>query len=151
MTLEVKVPAPSVDDSPIPVVTEKVSVEKEHVQTASVRLKKVFVEERISVELPIKNEHAKISIVKKNEQVQEELPPRREGSKWIIPVYELVPVTYTQLFLKEEVHVEIETIESIEQIDIPVQKQGVLVERKRSGEKNWQTVEEIFPSDNSAI
>ncbi|TGQ52626.1 DUF2382 domain-containing protein, partial [Mesorhizobium sp. M4B.F.Ca.ET.211.01.1.1] len=78
-----------------------------------------------------------------NRAVDQRYPPRQEGDKLVIPVYESVPVVKMQLMLKEEVHVT--TKESVQQVvrEMTLNSEELLVERRDGVDGEWR------PEDNS--
>lgn len=89
----------------IPVIEERLKVEKSTSTTATVQINK-RVEERVEeIETPLAVEEVEVERVTVNRPVEEPVESRYEGDTLIIPLVEEVLVVEKRLMLREEVHI----------------------------------------------
>lgn len=89
----------------IPVVEEKLQVEKEAVARGTVRIRKTVHEHEETVDVPLSHEEVQVERIPVNRMIEGEVQVRYDGDTMIIPIVEEVLVVETRLMLKEELHV----------------------------------------------
>ncbi|MCC6457745.1 MAG: YsnF/AvaK domain-containing protein [Caldilineaceae bacterium] len=89
----------------IPIVEERVQVQKRASETGRVELHKTVHEHTEVVDQPLQIEEVEIERVAVNRLVEEPVPIRHEGDTMIISLLEEVLVVEKRLVLREEVHV----------------------------------------------
>src|SRR3954471_20620951 len=112
----------------IPVIEETANVEKQVVVTGKVRLEKQVEEIQEVVDVNLQHDEYTIKRVARNEYVDEDAPQvRHEGNTLIIPVVKEVMVK--RLLLVEEVHIIKDIVTTSEQVNIPLRKETVTINR----------------------
>jgi len=112
----------------IPVIEETVSVNKQEVVTGKVRIEKQVEEIIEAVNVNLQHDEYTIRRITRNEYVDEGAPQvRYEGNTLIIPVVKEVMVK--RLLLVEEVHIIKDVVTTSEQVNIPLRKETVTVNR----------------------
>ena len=113
----------------IPLVEERVSVEKREVETGRYRIK-VRVEERQDM-VPAELSHDEVEIerIPMNQTLTQLPSVRLEGSTTVIPVVEEVVVMEKKLVLVEEIHVRRKTNVRTEQIPVTLRAEQADIER----------------------
>ena len=116
--------------SSIPVMQEKVNVEKKTIEKGRVKISKIVKEESEVLNLPTKTEQVYIKRVPVN-KIVENIPEtvRYEGNTMIIPVLQEVTVTEKKLLLVEEIHVTKTSVSSEETKEITLRKEEINIER----------------------
>ncbi|WP_027158801.1 YsnF/AvaK domain-containing protein [Methylobacter luteus] len=90
----------------IPVIEERLRVDKKTVETGAVRISKQVTEHEETVTVPLAYEEIQVERVAINRLVDSPLPSiRYEGETMIIPVIKEVAVVEKRLMLVEELHV----------------------------------------------
>ncbi|MCC7451191.1 MAG: YsnF/AvaK domain-containing protein [Anaerolineae bacterium] len=89
----------------IPVVAEKLQVEKEAVARGTVRIRKTVHEHEETVDVPLSHEEVQVERVPVNRMIEGDVQVRYDGDTMIIPIVEEVLVVETRLMLKEELHI----------------------------------------------
>lgn len=90
----------------MPVVEERLSVDKAAVETGKVRISKRVTEREETVTVPVVHEEIQVERVAINRFVDSPPPPvRYEGETMVIPVIKEVAVVEKRLMLVEELHV----------------------------------------------
>lgn len=89
----------------IPVVEEKLKIERRNVELATVKVHKRVEEHTEVVDLPLQSQEVEIERVAVNQIVEKAIPVRVEGDTTIIPLLEEVLVVEKRLLLREEVHI----------------------------------------------
>jgi uncharacterized protein (TIGR02271 family) len=119
---------PPVQSLVIPVIEEKLSVDKQVVTKGKIRIEKQVQETSEAVNIDLQHDEYTIRRVPINKYVDEETPQvRYEGDNMIIPVVKEVVVK--RLLLVEEVHIIKEVVTTSEQLNIPVRKETVHITR----------------------
>jgi len=98
----------STSDAPlhvIPIVEEKVNVQKRLREVGTVEIRKTVHEHTEVVDESLKSEEVEITRVAVNRLVEEPIPIRNEGDTMIISLLEEVLVIEKRLLLREEVHI----------------------------------------------
>jgi uncharacterized protein (TIGR02271 family) len=113
----------------IPLVEERVSVEKREVETGRYRIK-VRVEKRQDM-VPAELSHDEVEIerIPMNQTLTQLPSVRLEGSTTVIPVVEEVVVMEKKLVLVEEIHVRRKTNVRTEQIPVTLRAEQADIER----------------------
>jgi uncharacterized protein (TIGR02271 family) len=113
----------------VPVVAEKIRVEKRSVETGKVVvLVEPAMEEQL-VDVPLTEETVDVRRVPVNRFIDGPVPVREEGDVTVVPVYEEVLVVEKRLMLKEEVHIHRRRVERRERQVIPTLTEQVHVLR----------------------
>lgn len=89
----------------IPVIEERLSVEKRLVERQRIQLAKLVHEREHIVDEPLLQEELEIKRVPMDVYVEQPLTTRYEGDTMIIPLFEEVLVVQKRLLLKEELHI----------------------------------------------
>lgn len=112
----------------IPVIEETVIINKQEVVTGKLRIEKQVEEINETVNVNLQHDEYTIRRVARNEYVDEGAPQvRHEGNTLIIPVIKEVMVK--RLLLVEEVHIIKESVTTSEQVNIPLRKETVTIDR----------------------
>src|SRR6476469_3129546 len=112
----------------IPVIEETVSVDKQEVVTGKLRIEKHVVETNEAVNVNLQHDEYTIRRVARNEYVDDGAPQvRHEGNTLIIPVVKEVMIK--RLLLVKEVQMIKEVLTTNEQVNIPVRKETVTINR----------------------
>ncbi len=113
----------------IPLVEERLAVEKRQVEAGRVRVR-ISVEEREErVPVTLAHDEVEVERVPKNLPVAELPSVRLEGNVTIIPVVEEVVVVEKRLLLVEEIHVRRKTGTSTEDVPVTLRSEQVSIER----------------------
>jgi len=121
----------------VPVIEEQVNIEKEVVETGSVRLTKRVKQEEVWVDVPVTREELHVEHVPINQYV--ETPPepvRYEGDTMIIPVLKEEIVVQKRLVLVEEVRVTRRRIETNVPQQVSLRKEEIEVDRTSPASAN---------------
>lgn len=100
-----ELPADSIDDQKLTLLTEELSVAKETVETGRLHISKQTRTREVFVNESLLSEHADIEAIPVGRQIFEMPSVRHEGDSTIIPIVEEVLHTERRLFLKEEVKI----------------------------------------------
>jgi len=113
----------------IPVIEEKVQVDKKVVETGKVRITKKVKEEEVTINTPLDHEVVEVERVAVNQIVDAPPGVKQEGDTLIIPV--LKEIVVTKLMVVEEIRVTLKTVEVPSQLKTTLLKEEVNVERER--------------------
>jgi len=114
----------------IPVIEEKVHLDKKVVESGRVRITKVVSEQEVPVDIPLIHEEHDIQRVPVNQYVESPPPPiRYEGDTMIIPVVREVLVVQKRLLVVEELHITKSQVHTQDTQQITLRKEEVIVER----------------------
>jgi uncharacterized protein (TIGR02271 family) len=117
----------------IPLVEERVSVEKRQVETGRHRIR-ISVEEREErVPVDLAHDEVEIERVPKNLPLQSLPSVRLEGTTTVIPVVEEVVVVEKRLVLVEEIHVRRKSATATRHIPVTLRAEQVAIEQDRLG------------------
>ncbi|GAB2538729.1 YsnF/AvaK domain-containing protein [Rufibacter soli] len=130
-------PAPSEDanrqgnfSQTIPVIEEKVNLDKEVVEKGSVRITKVVSEQEVPVNIALLQEEHDVQRVPVNQYVETPPPPLRyEGDTMIIPILQEVLVVEKRLLVVEELRITKHQVQTQETQHINLRKEEIKVER----------------------
>lgn len=113
----------------IPLVEERLSIEKRQVESGRLRVR-ISVEEREErVPVTLAHDEVEVERVPKNLPLTELPSVRLEGNMTIIPVVEEVMVVEKRLVLVEEIHVRRKTGSSTEEIPVKLRAEQASIER----------------------
>lgn len=114
----------------IPVIEEKLKIEKKVIETAKVHISKSVYEDTESYTVPFSEEHVIVERIPKNEYV-DVMPPaiRYEGDVMIIPVLKEIAVVEKKIMLVEELRVTKMQTNRTEVREITLRKEEVEVHR----------------------
>jgi stress response protein YsnF len=116
----------------MPVVEEEIGVDKQVVETGSVRIIKKVEEEAVDVPLRSTFQAYSVKRIPLNRYVNEAPPAiRREGSTLIISVIEEEAVIQKRLKVVEELHLCPAETESVTNEEVKLRKERVEVERRK--------------------
>lgn len=88
----------------VPLLEERIDVDKRAVETGVVRTKTSVEERTEMLDLALRRDDVDIVRVPVNRPVDAPVPTRQDGDTTIISLHEEVPVVTTQLVLVEEIH-----------------------------------------------
>jgi uncharacterized protein (TIGR02271 family) len=129
------------EEMTIPVIEEQVLVEKQVVESGTVRITKVVREQQVPVAIPLVQEEHDIQRVPINEYVETPPPPiRYEGDTMIIPVVQEVLVVQKRLLLVEELHVTKNLVHKQDTQQVTLRKEEVIVEHIAASQTDDQAV-----------
>lgn len=113
----------------IPVLQERVSVEKRPVQTGRVRVRITTETETVPAAADLVSETVEVTRVPIGREIAEAPVTRTEGDVTIIPVVEEVLVVEKRLVLREEIHLRRRSASERFSADVPLRRQTATVER----------------------
>lgn len=119
----------------VPIIEERIKVDKKTVETGKVRIGKHIEEEDITLDVPTLHDEVDVERVEINEYV-ETAPPavRHEGEKMIIPVLKEVSVVVKKLLLVEELHITKRQVETHKEQKVTLRKEVLDVVRVPSND-----------------
>ncbi len=131
---------------PVPLVRERLEIDKRTVETGRVRVSTRVVETRQAVDLSRERDVVDIETVTIGRVVEAALPPRQEGDVTIVPVYEERLVTTRQLVLKEELHLRRRRIQEPAEPQVyTLRHDEVSIERLPSGDADEEAGDPAAP------
>ncbi|WP_255478770.1 YsnF/AvaK domain-containing protein [Rufibacter sp. XAAS-G3-1] len=114
----------------IPVIEERVHLDKQVVEKGSVRIIKSVTEQEVPVNIPLIQEEHDIQRVPINEYVDTPPPPvRYEGDTMIIPIVQEVMVVQKRLMVVEELHITKNRVQTHDVQQVSLRKEEIRVER----------------------
>ena len=116
----------------VPVVEERVTVEKQVVETGRVHVRKTVREQSHEVEVPLMSEELEVRRVEVGRVVDDPKNPprpRQEGDTYIVPVLEEVAVVEKRLVLREELHIHRKQQQTVHRETVDVRQEEAHVER----------------------
>ena len=113
----------------VPVLVEKLEVQKRPVETGKVRITKVVHERETTVDEPLWHDKVAITRMPIQRVVEGPVPVREEHGTTIISVVEEVLVVEKRWMLREEIHVRQQRIETHQPQRITLRSEEVQVER----------------------
>ena len=114
----------------IPVVEERLNIDKQLVETGKFRIRKTVTEENVSETVPAYQENVRIERVELNQYVDAAPEVRTEGLTTIIPVVKEVLVVEKRLMLVEEIHVTRQGDEVNVEVKDRIRKEHVEITKK---------------------
>ena len=115
------------DIGTIPIIEEQAHVTKETVETGRVRISKQVSERIEAVDVLLHRENVEVERIPVNRYVETAPPVRHEGDTMIIPV--LREVIEKRLVVVEEIRVTKRTLQEHTIQQIPLRREGIMVER----------------------
>lgn len=113
----------------VPVIAEKLDVQKRRVETGGVRIKKIIHEREEIVDEPLLREEVHVKRVPINKVVDGPVPVRHVGNTMIISLLEEVLVVEKRLMLKEELHVTKDNVETYRPQRVMLRTEEAAIER----------------------
>jgi uncharacterized protein (TIGR02271 family) len=117
----------------IPVVAERLEVEKRRVEAGGYRIRKTVIEREEVVDEPLMREEVHVKRVPVNKVVEGPVPVRHVGDTMVIPLLEEVLVVEKRLMLKEELHVTKAEVEAYRPQRVTLRSEEAHVERIEGG------------------
>ena len=113
----------------LPVVEEKLDVQKHKVEAGGVRIKKIVHEREEIVDEPLIREEVQVKRVPVNRVVDAPVPIRHMGNTMVISLMEEVLVVEKRLMLKEELHITKGEIETHKPQRVTLRSEEATIER----------------------
>jgi uncharacterized protein (TIGR02271 family) len=113
----------------VPVVAEKLDVQKRRVETGGVRVKKIVREREEIIDEPLLREEVHVRRVPVNRVVDGPIPVRHVGNTMIISLLEEVLVVEKRLVLKEELHITKDEVETYKPQRVTLRHEEAAIER----------------------
>jgi uncharacterized protein (TIGR02271 family) len=113
----------------VPVVEERLNVERRAVETGRVRITKSVHEREEMVDLPLVREEVHVERVPINRYVDAPVAVRHDGDTMIVPLVEEVLVVEKRLVLREEIHITKQRSEARNPQSVTLQREEAIVER----------------------
>jgi uncharacterized protein (TIGR02271 family) len=135
----------------IPLVEERLVVDKRTVETGRVRIRTVVDQEHVLVQEQLRTEQVIVDRVEINQDIDAIPSMRQEGDLLIIPVVEEYVFTEKRLRLKEELHVRVKTDVEPFATTIPVRRMRAVVERQVRGRDAPSTGVDPHAHDHSPV
>jgi len=114
----------------IPVMEEKVTIQKRNLESGVVAIHKQVHEHTEVIDEPLDSEQVEIERVEVNRMVEAPIPPRYEGDTLILSLLEEHLVVEKRLLLREEVHITKVRKEVHDPKEVRLRKEQVEIERK---------------------
>lgn len=130
------------EEQTIPLSEELVSVGKESVVRARVRIATTTRERLVPVEQELVREEVEVERVPINRTIEAVPEPRQEGDVLIIPVVEEELVVTKRLVLREELRISKRLTRRTEQMTVPVRTQEAVVDRDEPPQQQLPTQEQ---------
>ena len=127
------------EERSVPVVEERLHVEKKEVETGKVYISKQVQEEKATVEVPLQHDKVNIERVAINQYVEEYPTVRYESDKIIIPVVQEEVVVEKKILLVEEVHIDREHYQENFSETFTLKKEIIEVTRDNTDDVNVGT------------
>ncbi|HEX8746220.1 MAG TPA: YsnF/AvaK domain-containing protein [Pyrinomonadaceae bacterium] len=119
----------------VPVVAEKLEVQKRVVEREGVRIRKIVREHEEVVDEPLMHEEVQVKRVPINRVVDGPIPVRHVGNTMIVSLLEEVLVVEKRLMLKEELHITKEEVETYKPQRVTLRSEEATVERVNEQEQ----------------
>ncbi len=113
----------------VPVVAERLDVQKRKVETGGVRIKKVVREREEIIDEPLIREEVQVKRVPVNRVVEGPIPVRHVGNTMIVSLLEEVLVVEKRLMLKEELHITKGEVETYKPQRVVLRSEEATIER----------------------
>jgi uncharacterized protein (TIGR02271 family) len=113
----------------VPVVAERLDVQKRKVETGGVRIKKIVREREEIVDEPLIREEVQVKRVPINRVVEGPIPVRHVGNTMIVSLLEEVLVVEKRLMLKEELHITKGEVETYKPQRVLLRSEEATIER----------------------
>lgn len=119
----------------VPVVAEKLELEKRKIESGGVRIRKIVHEREEVIDEPLIREEAQVKRVPINRVVDGPIPIRYVGDTMIISILEEVLVVEKRLMLKEELHVTKSEVETYKPQRVVLRSEEAMIERVNTPEQ----------------
>ena len=119
----------------IPVIEEKIKIDKKTVETGKVRVSKKVSEEEEIIDVPVLREEVVVERIPVHQFVETVPQIRYQGETMIVPVLREVVVVEKRIELIEELHITKQTVQTQVSQQVTLRKEEVVVERL-PGENN---------------
>ena len=113
----------------LPVIEEKLDVQKQKVEAGGVRIKKIVHEREEVVDQPLIREEVQVKRVPINRVVDGPVPVRHVGDTMVISLLEEVLVVEKRLMLKEELHITKDKVETHKPQRVILRSEEATIER----------------------
>lgn len=113
----------------VPVIEERLQVERRAVETGRVRIQKHIHEREEVFDEPLLREEVEVERVTLNQPVDQATPVRYEGETLVIPLLEEVLVVEKRLMLREEVRISRRRTQTREPKHVTLRSEDVTIER----------------------
>lgn len=120
----------------VPVVQERLEVDKVKVSTGAVRVRKIVHEDVQTFDVPLQQEEVSVTRVPVDRVVESKSPPRQEGDTLVIPVFREVVTTH--LVLVEEVRITTRRVTEGSMQQATVRREEAVVERYDAQSGSWK-------------
>ncbi|MBK4736860.1 YsnF/AvaK domain-containing protein [Noviherbaspirillum pedocola] len=120
----------------LPVVEERLEVDKVKVNTGAVRVRKIVHEDVQTFDVPLQQEEVSVTRVPVNRVVEGKSEPRQEGDTLVIPVFREVVTTH--LVLVEEVRITTRRVAGSSTQQATVRREEAVVERYDADSGSWK-------------
>jgi uncharacterized protein (TIGR02271 family) len=120
----------------IPLVEERLSVEKREVETGRYRISVRVEERQDTIPAELSHDEVEIERIPMNQTLSQLPSVRLEGSTTVIPVVEEVVVVEKKLVLVEEIHVRRKTNVKTEQIPVTIRSEHADIDRSGFADGN---------------
>jgi uncharacterized protein (TIGR02271 family) len=118
----------------IPLVEERISIDKRQVETGRHRIRITVEEREENVPVELAHDEVVIERVPKNQPLQSLPSVRLEGTTTVIPVVEEVVVVEKRLVLVEEIHVRRKSTKAVREVPVTLRAEQVAIEQDRIGD-----------------
>ena len=113
----------------VPVVAEKLDVQKRRIEKGGVRVRKIVREREEIIDEPLMREEVHVKRVPINRVVEGPIPVRHVGNTMIISLLEEVLVVEKRLMLKEELHIIKDEVETYKPQRVMLRHEEAAIER----------------------
>lgn len=114
----------------IPVIHEKIQIDKKTIETGRVLVSKTVTEQEEFINIPITNEETEVERIPLNQYIDNAPPAvRYEGETMIIPILHEVMVTEKRLLLVEEVRITKRKVEKFETQKVVLRTEHINIQR----------------------
>jgi uncharacterized protein (TIGR02271 family) len=120
----------------VPVIEERLEVDKVKVNTGAVRVRKVVHEDVQTFDVPLQQEEVSVTRVPVNRVVEGKYEPRQEGDTLVIPVFREVVTTH--LVLVEEVRITTRRVTGSSTQQALARREEAVVERYDADSGSWK-------------
>lgn len=138
---------PDTETVVLPVIAEKLDVQKRKVETGGVRVRKIVHEREEIVDEPLIREEVQVKRVPVNRVVDGPIPVRHVGNTMVISLMEEVLVVEKRLMLKEELHITKSEVETYKPQRVVLRTEEATIERVGDSAREDGTGGESGPSE----
>lgn len=130
----------------VPVVAERLEVQKRTVESGGVRIRKIVREREEIVDEPLLREEVRVKRVPVDRVVDGPVPVRHVGNTMIVSLLEEVLVVEKRLVLKEELHITKEQVETYKPQRVLLRSEEATVERVEGPEPQNRGDDDALPA-----